>query len=76
MSSDAGQRRMMTTRRFESNAEADRHDQEFWSRMTPSERVLHAWRLSVEQWQLAGSPHEPGLCRSVARVIRLLTPNS
>ena len=36
-----------------------------------AERVLLAWRLSLEQWQLSGHPpHEPGLCRSVARVTR------
>ena len=53
------------------NLEADRHDSEFWLRIPPGERVLLAWRLSVEQWQLAGhSPDEPRLCRSFARVTR------
>jgi hypothetical protein len=59
----------MTVRRFASNAEADRHDAEFWRRMPPHERVMLAWRLSIDQWQLLGrAPDEPGLCRSVARV--------
>ncbi|MEW6321972.1 MAG: hypothetical protein AB1635_12915 [Acidobacteriota bacterium] len=61
----------VTMRRFESNTEADRNDAEYWKQMPPGERVLQAWRLSVEQWQLLGRrPDEPGLCRSVARVAR------
>jgi hypothetical protein len=61
----------ITVRRFESAAEADRHDLEFWMQMSDAERVLHAWRLSREQWRLRGeSVDEPGLCRSVARVHR------
>jgi hypothetical protein len=61
----------VTARRFASNAEADRHDVEYWRRIPADERVLLAWRLSVEQWQLSGrAPDEPGLCRSVARVVR------
>jgi hypothetical protein len=61
----------VTARRFASNAEADRHDAAFWRQIPPAERVLLAWRLSVEQWQLLGrQPDEPGLCRSVARVHR------
>jgi hypothetical protein len=59
----------ITARRFASNAEADRHDAEFWRQVPPHERVLLAWQLSVEQWQLIGrAPDEPGLCRSVASV--------
>jgi len=54
-----------------SNAEADRHDAEFWQRLDPGARVLYAWQLSVEQWALLGrTPDEPGLCRSVARLHR------
>jgi hypothetical protein len=61
----------MIVRRFASNAEADRHDAEFWRAMDPDERVQFAWRLSVEQWELLGrNPDEPGLCRSVARLQR------
>jgi hypothetical protein len=61
----------LTTRRFSSNAEADQHDAQFWRQMPADERVLMAWRLSVEQWQLLGrEPDEPGLCRSVASVRR------
>jgi hypothetical protein len=61
----------VTVRRFASNAEADRHDADYWRALSPHERVLQAWRLSVEQWQLLGrSPDEPGLCRSVASIRR------
>lgn len=63
--------RHVTVRRFASNEEADRHDLEFWQQIPAAERVLYAWRLSLEQWQLAGhSPDEPRLCRSVARITR------
>jgi hypothetical protein len=61
----------ITIRRFESATDADRHDIDYWMRMSDAERVLHAWRLSREMWLLRGdSPDEPGLCRSVARVQR------
>lgn len=61
----------ITVRRFDSAADADRHDLEFWMQMSEAERVLQAWRLSQEIWLLRGErPHEPGLCRSVARVLR------
>ncbi|MCL4814602.1 MAG: hypothetical protein KJ061_19110 [Vicinamibacteraceae bacterium] len=64
-------RRGVTVRRFSSNAEADRHDLDYWKQIPPADRVRLAWTLSVEQWQLAGrQPDEPGLCRSVARVHR------
>jgi hypothetical protein len=61
----------LTTRRFESSAEADRHDLEFWLQIPEPERVLQVWRLSQELWRLRGELRdEPGLCRSVARVHR------
>ena len=64
-------RKVMTTRRFDSNADADRHDAEYWRRVAPAERVLQAWRLSLEQWRLSGrAADDPGLCRSVASVRR------
>lgn len=63
--------RRATVRRFTSNAEADAHDAEYWRQMSPGDRVLFAWRLSCEQWELLGrKADEPGLCRSVARVRR------
>jgi hypothetical protein len=61
----------MTARKFGSNADADRHDAEYWRQMPPHERVLQAWRLSVEQWQLVDPlPDEPRLRRSIASVRR------
>jgi hypothetical protein len=64
-------RREVTARVFASNAEADRHDAESWRRMPAAERVVFAWRLSVEQWTLLGQPpDEPGLRRSVAVIRR------
>src|SRR5262249_7160708 len=61
----------LVTRRFESSAEADRHDLEFWRQIPERERVLQVWRLSQELWRLRGElRNEPGLCRSVARVHR------
>ena len=61
----------LTVRRFESAAEADQHDLEFWLQMSDAARVVQVWRLSRELWLLRGeNPDEPGLCRSVARVRR------
>jgi hypothetical protein len=63
--------RRMTIRRFASAADADREDRAYWQQIPEAERALEAWRLSQELWRLTGgSPHEPGLCRSVARVQR------
>jgi hypothetical protein len=62
---------VITGRRFPSNADADRHDAEFWQQLPADQRVLLVWRLSVEQWHLLGrGPDEPGLCRSVASIRR------
>jgi hypothetical protein len=63
--------RRMTIRRFASAADADRADRAYWLQIPESARALEAWRLSQELWRLnGGPPHEPGLCRSVARVRR------
>jgi predicted N-formylglutamate amidohydrolase len=62
-------RSRITVRGSASSAEADRH--EFWMQMSDAERVMQAWRLSEEIWRLRGGPpHEPGLHRSVVRIIR------
>lgn len=64
-------RAAVTVRRFASAAEADRHDLEFWLQIPEAERVLRVWTLSQELWRLKGElRHEPGLCRSVARIRR------
>jgi hypothetical protein len=71
MSDPGSPARRISVRRFSSHKEAARHDAEFWQQLPAGERVLLAWRLSVEQWELLGrDPDEPGLCRSVARVHR------
>jgi hypothetical protein len=55
-------RRGVSAKRFSSNDEAERHDAEYWRRIPPHERVVLAWRLSVEQWGLVGrAADEPGL---------------
>jgi hypothetical protein len=67
----ADRRQRLTLQRFESSAEADGHDLQFWMQIPENERLLQVWRLSLEQWELAGNPpHEPRLHRSVARVRR------
>ena len=73
MGSDSADARRtgVTVRRYESAAEADRHDLEFWMQLPEAERILQVWRLSQELWRLRGDLRdEPGLCRSVARVRR------
>src|SRR3712207_6881774 len=40
--------RRIVTRRFQSSAEADRHDLEYWIQIPERERVLQVWRLSRE----------------------------
>jgi hypothetical protein len=61
----------VTVRRFASAADADRHDLEYWMQMPEAERVVQAWRLSLELWRLRGDlPDESGLSRSVARIRR------
>ena len=32
--------------------DADQADREFWAALTPAERVLETWRLSLELWEL------------------------
>ena len=73
MPQDTGKGRAgrITVTRYASAAEADRNDAEFWRQIPEAERVLQAWRLSLELSRLRGDPpHEPGLHRSVARVCR------
>ena len=61
----------ITVRKARLGSENDRLDREFWASIAPEERVEEAWRLTLELWELKGwDPGEPGLCRSVARVVR------
>lgn len=45
---------------------------DYWMRMTPEERMLFAWELSLSTWELAHPDYEdePGLPRLLARVVR------
>jgi hypothetical protein len=71
MSDSTDRAARISIRRYASAAEADRDDLRYWLEIPEAERVLHAWRLSVEQWRLRGElPNEPGLCRTVARILR------
>lgn len=64
-------RSRVTTRRFASAEDADRHDLAYWRQIPDADRILLVWRLSEEQWRLSGeSRHESGLPRSVASVRR------
>jgi hypothetical protein len=66
---DRTERMRVTT--FPSLAAHDRADAAYWRSLSVGERVRQVWRLSEEQWRLRGEfPDEPGLCRSVARVLR------
>jgi hypothetical protein len=63
--------RITGTRKLRMGAESERADREFWAALTPDQRVLETWWLSVELWEFKGwDPGEPGLCRTVARVVR------
>jgi hypothetical protein len=49
----------------------DEFDRRFWAGISPDERFAETWRLSEELWRLKGwDPGEPGLSRSVARLVR------
>jgi hypothetical protein len=62
LSDGSGSARRITVRRYESSAEADRHDVEFWRQLSDAERVMQAWRLSLDLWRLRGDlPDEPRL---------------
>lgn len=45
---------------------------DYWMEMTPEERMSFNWELSLSAWKLAYPDYvdEPGLPRSVARVVR------
>ena len=63
--------REITARKITRRGPVDDVGLEDWPRVTPDERFAEAWRLSEEIWRLKGwDPGEPGLSRSVARVIR------
>jgi hypothetical protein len=48
-------------------------DAQFWTRLSPAERVHLAWALSQEMYALGNpgvAPLEPGLSRSLVRIVR------
>jgi hypothetical protein len=63
--------RFSGSRKTRRGPEDDRADREFWAAMTPDQRVLETWRLSLELWEFKGwDAGEPGLRRPAARVVR------
>jgi hypothetical protein len=64
-------RRTWIARKFDSSAEADAHDLEYWLQIPQADRAVRVWKLSEELYRLAGRfPDEPRLRRSVERVHR------
>lgn len=61
----------MQIRVYRGFAEHARDNAAYWAAIPAAERVMEVWRLSEELWRMRGEfPDEPGLCRSVARVVR------
>jgi len=53
------------------SAEEERLDRAFWAQLTPNERLLETWRLSLELWQMKGwDQGESRLHRSITRIVR------
>jgi hypothetical protein len=64
-------RRTVTTRKTTLAQLDDRFDADFWATVPPAERLAETWRLTLELGRFAGrDPGEPGLHRSIARVVR------
>lgn len=52
--------RVTSVRKTRLGADSDRADREFWAALTPDERVLETWRLSLELWSFKdGIPVNP-----------------
>ena len=57
--------RTITIRKARFGAEDERLDREFWAKLTPDERILETWRLSVELWEMKGwDPGKSGRSQS------------
>jgi hypothetical protein len=64
-------KRVVTIRRAQLGPEDERMDREFWARLPRDERAEQAWLLTLELYELKQwDSGEPGLCRTVARVVR------
>jgi hypothetical protein len=67
----AVEREGISVRVYQSVAEHDADDPNWWLQMTPAERVMMVWRLSEEQYRMKGEfPDEPRLCRTITSVRR------
>jgi hypothetical protein len=65
------QRSNARTRKTTLQALDDDFAREQWSSVSPAERFAETWRLTEELWRFKGwDPGEPGLSRSVTRVVR------
>jgi hypothetical protein len=61
----------ITTRKTTLERLDDEFDVEFWASIPPDVRFAETWRISEEVWRLSGrDPGEPGLPRSIARIVR------
>ena len=49
--------------------EVERAEREFLRKLTPAERILLTWQLSLEQWELKGAD-ESRFSRHHTRIIR------
>jgi hypothetical protein len=64
-------RARMQVRIYRSLSAQDAADAAYWRAIPIATRVSQVWTLSEEQWRLRGeNPNEPGLRRSVARLLR------
>ncbi len=65
-------RRHITIKKFRlGSAEETAADLAYWQAVDPADRIEAAWNLTLELWRFKQWPIcEPGLYRSVARVVR------
>ncbi len=50
---DSTRKRTMVARKTRMGEDSDRADREFWASLSPDERILESWRLTVELWQMS-----------------------
>ena len=66
-----GERQITARKTTLKGLEADTFDRDFWATISPIDKLLEVWPMTEEVWHLKGwDPGEPGLSRSVARVVR------
>ena len=61
-----------TAEKFELGEASEDADVLYWASIPVEERARAVWEVSLETWSLIDPDvlHEPGLCRSVSRVVR------